>query len=128
MKAEDRKSQEEKTKLKVEYEEILKEIERLRESLKVEIDPSADEGDPDLYEREKNLALLQALERRAQSLEWALRLVDKGSYGICERCGQRIDPARLKILPETTLCVKCKTELERVAKRMAGRGMPSTEF
>jgi DnaK suppressor protein len=121
------KTNEEKTleraKLKEEYEQTLFEVERLRETLKVEVDPSADEGDPDLYEREKNLALLQTLEHRLQSLEWALQLVDRGEYGVCERCGQRIDPARLKIVPETTLCVKCKAELERMAKR----SMPSTQ-
>jgi DnaK suppressor protein len=121
------KTKEEKTleraKLKEEYEQTLFEVERLRETLKIEVDPSADEGDPDLYEREKNLALLQTLEHRLQSLEWALQLLDRGEYGVCERCGQRIDPARLKIVPETTLCVKCKAELERMAKR----SMPSTQ-
>jgi DnaK suppressor protein len=125
MRAKDEKALElERAKLKEEYEQTQAEIERLRESLKVEVDPSADEGDPDLYEREKNLALLQTLGHRLQSLEWALHLVDRGSYGICERCGQRIDPARLKILPETTLCVKCKGDLERLAKHR----MPSARF
>jgi DnaK suppressor protein len=40
-------------------------------------------------------------------------------YGICERCGKPIDPARLATLPETTLCVKCKNELEKAARRAA---------
>jgi DnaK suppressor protein len=118
MKAKDEKTWElERARITEEYEQTRAEIERLRESLKVEVDPSADEGDPDLYEREKNLALLQTLEHRLQSLARALRQIDKGTYGICERCGQRIDPARLKIVPETTLCVRCKAGLERVAKR-----------
>jgi DnaK suppressor protein len=40
-----------------------------------------------------------------------------GNYGICERCGQQIDPARLEALPDTTLCLKCKQEIERLARR-----------
>jgi DnaK suppressor protein len=125
MEAKDEKVLElERVRIIKEYEQTQVEIDRLQESLKVEVDPNADEGDPDLYEREKNLALLQTLKRRVQSLEWALRQIDKGVYGICERCGQRIDPARLKIVPEATLCVKCKAELERLAKRST----PSAEF
>jgi DnaK suppressor protein len=36
-----------------------------------------------------------------------LARLDQGDYGICEICGQVIDPARLEILPHTTLCVRC---------------------
>jgi DnaK suppressor protein len=107
----------EKEKLRQEIAETRAEIDRLRGYLKIEVDPSADEGDPDFYEREKNLALVQSLEHKVESLEWALRLAEQGIYGTCERCGQRIDPARLEIMPEATLCVECKTELERGARR-----------
>ena len=30
----------------------------------------------------------------------------------CEECGELIDPARLKIVPGTKYCVKCKAILE----------------
>lgn len=92
-------------------------LKSLREALKQEVEPATDEGYPDIYEREKNLALLQRLEQKLESINRALRLQQKGNYGICERCGQRIDPERLAALPDTTLCLKCKQDIERLARR-----------
>ncbi len=37
----------------------------------------------------------------------ALGKIEQGSYGICEECGQKIDPARLEIYPEATTCMNC---------------------
>jgi DnaK suppressor protein len=103
-------------KLKEEQAQVLLELVRLREALRTEVDPDADEGDPDLVEREKVMALVQGLERRLESIEYALRQAQDGTYGICERCGQPIDPARLEAVPEATMCVKCKAIVERQAR------------
>jgi DnaK suppressor protein len=99
--------------LEEERNQALLELERLREALKAEVDPDADEGDPDLVEREKVMALVHGLERKLDSIEYALRQAREGTYGICDRCGETIDPARLEAVPETTLCVKCKSIVER---------------
>ncbi len=124
MRARNKPTGREREKLEREREETQRKLERMREYLKYEIDASADEGDPDIYEREKNLALVQSLERKLDSITHALRLFEAGMYGICERCGETIDPARLEALPDATLCLKCKTEVERLAKkrRMVGSG------
>ncbi|MGV6806878.1 MAG: TraR/DksA family transcriptional regulator [bacterium] len=37
----------------------------------------------------------------------ALDRIAEGTYGICESCGDDINPGRLDILPETTLCIRC---------------------
>jgi DnaK suppressor protein len=103
-------------KLKEEQAQVLLELARLREALRTEVDPDADEGDPDLVEREKVMALVQGLERKLESIEYALRQAQEGTYGICERCGQPIDPARLEAVPEATMCVKCKAIFERQAR------------
>jgi len=103
-------------KLKEEREQALAELARLREALKTEVDPDADEGDPDLVEREKVMALVQGMERRLESIEYALRQVKEGTYGVCERCGEPIDPARLEAVPEATLCVSCKSIVERQSR------------
>jgi DnaK suppressor protein len=92
-------------------------IERLREALKVEVDVDADEGDPDLIEREKNVALLSQLEKKLEGVHAALRKIDKGKYGVCERCGKEINPERLEIRPDATLCVECQTEVEKLIRR-----------
>ncbi|MEJ2559134.1 MAG: hypothetical protein P8186_23555, partial [Anaerolineae bacterium] len=80
-----------KEKLKKDREQTLLDLERLREALKTEVDPNADEGDPDLVEREKVMALVKTLERKLESIDYALRQAQEGTYGICERCGQPID-------------------------------------
>jgi DnaK suppressor protein len=108
-------TEQEKRKLNEERAETEAELDHLREYLRGEVDADAEEADPDLYEREKTLALIRTLENKLESIEQALRLAEKGTYGICERCGEKIDPARLEALPHTTLCVKCKSQMERLA-------------
>jgi len=97
--------------------EVLHEMENLRADLHNMAEPSADEADVDAYEREKTWALLQRLQQKQESLDRAIKSVQNGTYGICEGCGQRIDPARLDILPEATLCLNCKRQFERQNKR-----------
>ena len=106
----------EKRKLAKERAETLAELDHLREYLKSEVDFDIEEASPDLHERGKTLGLIQALENKVGSIEKALRLAEEGTYGICEKCGKRIDPARLRALPYTTLCVKCKSQMEQITR------------
>jgi DnaK suppressor protein len=97
--------------------EILEDLEHLRADLRNMAEPSADEADVDAYEREKTWALVQRLRQKLDSVERALQLAQAGTYGVCQGCGERIDPARLEILPETSLCLKCQQQFERQNKR-----------
>ena len=45
-------------------------------------------------------------------IEEALSRIEAGSFGLCEECGRRISPARLKARPVTTFCIECKREAE----------------
>ena len=92
------------------------EIARLRKALEYEVDASEDEADPDIVEREKNLALLRTMENKLESIEYAIQAARKGTYGTCENCGKPIDPARLAALPEATLCITCKVSKERKSR------------
>ncbi|MBI5032356.1 MAG: TraR/DksA C4-type zinc finger protein [Chloroflexi bacterium] len=112
-------TQTERRRLEHELDQTVAEIDRLREYLKAEPDVTSDDVDLEVYEREKNLALVRRLELKIEEIEKALKSAEKGAYGICEHCGKPIDPERLKVLPETTLCVKCKNELERTVRRIA---------
>ena len=42
-----------------------------------------------------------------RSIKAALRRIEEGSYGDCERCGGPIAASRLEVLPEATLCIDC---------------------
>lgn len=104
-------------KLEAEREQTLKEIENLRTDLRSMAEPSADETDSDAYEREKVWALVQTLKRKIDSIDKAIASTQSGTYGICESCGERIDPARLDILPTATLCLDCQRKFERQNRR-----------
>lgn len=99
--------------LEQERDETLAEIQRLQNFLVIDLDEADDDTDPDMAEREKTLALIQTLERKVESINHALISAQKGKYGICESCGNPIEPERLEILPHTTLCVKCKQKQEK---------------
>lgn len=103
--------------LNKERENVRQEIERLRLALSSEVDPTEEEGDPEIVEREKTLAVIYALERKLDDIEFALRAAKEGTYGICEVCGKPIDPARLRIIPGATRCVPCKAATERRSRR-----------
>ena len=99
--------------LEKERDQVRQELLHLREALKAEIDTNFGEGDPELVERDMVISFMREQERKLDSLDQALQQARRGAYGICERCGQPIDPARLEAVPDTTLCVNCKTILER---------------
>ena len=58
----------------------------------------ADQGS-ELFEREKDLAILERLETDLAEIEAALQRLDDGTYGVDEETGEPIDPERLEALP-----------------------------
>jgi DnaK suppressor protein len=50
------------------------------------------------------------------ALDDALRRIEKGTYGICDECGGKIPPRRLEAYLAATLCVACKSKLEKVQR------------
>ena len=55
--------------------------------------------------------VMDALEESAvaaiKDIRAALKRIDAGTYGICARCGDRIDTARLEAQPYATQCIDC---------------------
>ncbi len=64
------------------------------------------------FEQAKDLALRQNAEQLLIKVQDALGRFEQGTYGICERCGVEIDPARLQALPYATLCLRCQQRLD----------------
>lgn len=90
------------------------ELEHLRSELRTEIEfDDVDDVASDLFERDKIQALIITLERKLDDINHAIEQAGVVGYGICERCGKTIDPERLEIFPETTLCIDCKRQVER---------------
>lgn len=47
-----------------------------------------------------------------KKIDEALEKLDRGAYGLCERCSERIEEKRLNFMPFATLCIGCKRTLE----------------
>lgn len=107
----------EKERLVAERATVEEELLHLREQMQAEVDVEPDEGDAEIFEREKNAALILVLERRIDNIDTALKVIESGSYGVCTRCGKAIEPERLEIKPDAILCVSCQGEVERANRR-----------
>jgi DnaK suppressor protein len=76
-----------------------------------------DEHDPEgatiAFEREHVAALRTQAREHLAAIDVALRKLDEGCYGVCERCGQPIAPGRLAARPTATTCVACASRPHR---------------
>lgn len=70
-------------------------------------DDAADSGSA-AFERERAQSLAGHARRIIQQIDDAFRRMDAGTYGICERCGDPIERARLEAIPYATLCLEDK--------------------
>ena len=51
-----------------------------------------------------------------QKIDHALEKIKEGTFGVCELCGEPISLKRLVARLETTLCIRCKEDQERIEK------------
>ena len=52
-------------------------------------------------------AMVRRTQQKIDGLERALSLVGTPAFGKCSNCGNKIQSARLRMQPESTLCVNC---------------------
>src|SRR5215470_6873890 len=62
--------------------------------------------------RETEYSHRDALHRRLLTVNQALERLNVGTYGICDRCREAIDPRRLEADPASLLCLDCQAFLE----------------
>ena len=68
-------------------------------------------------ELEKRLAIENRLKALLAEVERALQKIDQGTYGICDVCGIKIDPARMEALPQAILCLNCRQKMKNAQQR-----------
>lgn len=66
----------------------------------------ADGSDPE--EAHTQGALIAAARQSLAHITDALRRIDAGDYGDCDRCGRAIPRERLEALPHARFCVPCQ--------------------
>lgn len=65
------------------------------------------------FERSKDLSLQEHSYGRLRLIDEALARIEKGTYGVCQRCGERISRERLEAVPEAPYCLPCREYEER---------------
>lgn len=112
--------EEERRRLLDELEAMEEHTPELEEQIGMDIGGGYDEDLADVasstFEREKGLALESSVQATLTQVEEALQRITDGKYGFCQRCGNAIDYARLKVLPYATLCIRCKEQEEKVGR------------
>lgn len=80
------------------------------EALNTQFEIPQDPGDLSLIDLLEDLQLSVADIKRQQltKLDEALGKLERGSYGVCERCGENIGEKRLKVMPFATHCLQCQ--------------------
>ena len=61
-----------------------------------------DENAAEVAAFESNLSLEETLEQSIEMINKALKKIENGTYGICEKTGEPIGEARLRIMPTAT--------------------------
>jgi len=98
-----------KKRLGAEKERLLREIKK--DSRPTDFGNDVDAGDEEADEAEEfsnKLATRQILQDRVNKIDAALEKVQKGTYGICEKCGKEISKEVLDLVPESECCKDCK--------------------
>lgn len=80
-----------------------------------ETDDNNDEADMASadYTQAQSLRMRNRTVFYAKKLNYALKKIESGEYGLCEDCGANIKFQRLVARPTAELCIDCKEEAER---------------
>ena len=112
-----------KDQLKEEREEIVEELKSFaKEDDDIEgnwdsIYPDYNQGDAggevkeneamEVEEYSSRLPIEHSLELKLKAINLALKKMEEGNYGTCEKCNEPIDKERLKAYPAARTCVDC---------------------
>lgn len=50
--------------------------------------------------------------RDIRRIDYAIKRIAEGQYGLCTQCGSPINPDRLALIPETPFCSDCAKSVE----------------
>jgi DnaK suppressor protein len=65
------------------------------------------DGTTEAVSRLTEIGVGESLEATLARTERALAKLEDGSYGCCDDCRRRIEPARLEARPDSALCLAC---------------------
>jgi RNA polymerase-binding transcription factor DksA len=80
----------------------------------------ADDGS-NVMEGERLGTISEDFQAILNQVEAALKRLDDGTFGTCQRCGQPIGAERLEAFPYVAYCINCRNIIEREQSLRAGR-------
>jgi RNA polymerase-binding transcription factor DksA len=93
--------------LQQELSELEDQIDTLKAKLDYHPNFARSVSDPRITSWALDQVSLRKLKSRRKSLKRALKSVDDGTYGICKQCKKPINPDRLAVLHDASLCIDC---------------------
>ena len=96
-----------KAELEKQLQVLLERAEQIDADLSAEPDDDWEERATELENNDTLDSLGQAAMEEIKKIKYALRLIESGKYGTCDRCGKEIAAARLKAVPYAVTCVNC---------------------
>jgi|MudIll2142460700_1097286.scaffolds.fasta_scaffold36200_2 DnaK suppressor protein len=102
--------------LKSKIVELSRDQQRTLAEMTVTSERLADITDQASFQSDRNFELrIRDRERKLiAKMHEMIQKIDDGTYGRCENCDEEISEKRLIARPVSTLCIKCKTEQERI--------------
>lgn len=110
--------------------ELLQNIDHMSNDIRALAEDESDEGavgnhladdGSNVMEGESLATISEDLQEILTQTEAALRRMDEGTFGICQRCGQPIGAERLEGFPYVAYCITCQGIVEREQALFAGR-------
>ena len=106
------KLEESRKKLREQLEGLTQEKEFDKNKIQVkwqELGDKDEDSATEVADFQDNISLERKLEESLEKVNKALERIEKKEFGKCDKCQKNIEEARLKVYPEATLCLKCKS-------------------
>lgn len=94
-------------KLTARLEQLVAQVGKIQAHLSSPLEPDSQERSLQVENDEVLGALDEAGRKELRQIRAALKRIDEGTYGSCQRCREPISKARLEALPMAELCVRC---------------------
>ena len=107
-----------KQKLLDRKEQILKNIKEAKDEInQLKNSEASDEADFATITSDASIEELisEKQQKELEEIDYALKKIEEGTYGICEMCEEEISIERLKVKPQARYCIVCREIVEKSA-------------
>ena len=92
-------------------EELDDRLARISQDIQEPLDQNVEEQATQAENNEVLDDLGNAARTEMEMVKQAIARIDIGQYGLCQVCGKPISKERLKVVPYSSLCIKCASQV-----------------